>query len=226
MKQILKFVLVLFMVVAAVTALVKAQTVIPNTVEERLSRAQQLMQDENLDSQPAKLRELAMIHSVIAGLDNPTLAATENAVALLKKAEKTNPGDYELMAAHGSVLTMMARYQKKTAQQLRYTKKGFRKMDRALKRDPDNIGALLQRANNSLNMPVFLKRAHYARRDFEHILELVGDKMGPGFKAMILFQLGQAHQLMKKNSKAEACWKMAVEMKAGYWSEKAGNALN
>ncbi len=225
MKPLSLFLLSLIWLMLFSVSAVNAQTVIPDTLEQRKSRVQDLEQQSDLDAQPAKLRELAMIHAVIAGLDEPTPEATVRAVKILERAEKTNPKDYELMAAHGSVLTMMARFQKKTSQQLRYTKKGFRKMDRALKKDPDNIGALLQRANNSLHMPVFLKRTHYARRDFKHILKLVDDKKDSNFKAMVMFQLGLAYELMDDGEAAKKQWQTAGQLKAGFWSDKALSKL-
>ena len=224
MKQRTTLLILICCVMLLAASKIAAQTVIPDTAELRKARVHEL--EQNQANSPAELRELAMIHAVMAGLDNPTLEAATNAVKILEKAEKANPKDFELMSAHGSVLTMMARFQKKTAQQLRYTKKGFRKMDRALKKDPDNIGALLQRANNSLKTPVFLKRTHYAKRDFQRVLELVGDRKGPGFKAMILYQLGDACELMKEDDNAQQQWQKASQLNAGYWSEQALAKLN
>lgn len=197
-----------------------AQTAIPDTAVERKARAVFLEQSLAREDHPEKLRELAMISAVIAGVDDPTAKATARAETILARATQANPGDSELTAAHGSVLTMMAQFQDQTSQQLRYVKKGFRMMDRALKKDPDNIGALLQRANNSLHMPLFLKRTHYAKRDFERLLDLAGNK-GPGFRAMILYQLGQAHQLLKDPASANKYWLEAASLKAGYWSQQA-----
>lgn len=226
MKSLSKCILSLVWMMLAAVSAASAQTAIPDTAEQRKARAIALEQQSDLDNQPAKLRELAMIHAVVAGLDETTPEATKRAVVFLEKAEKANPKDYELMAAYGSVLTMLAKFQKSTAQQFRYTKKGFRRMDRAIKKDPDNIGALLQRANNSLNVPVFLKRAHYARKDLEHVLKLVGDKKGKRFKAMILYQLGLAYELMNENEAAKEHWRTAVGLKAGIWSDKAFSKLN
>ena len=205
---------------------VSAQTSIPDTLVERASRAKVLERSLKIQSNPAQLRELAMIYAVIAGLDDFKKETVEKAEQYLATAVKENPGDFELMATHGSVLAMKAAFEKSNIRQMMYIKKGNRKMDRAIKKDPDNIGALLQRANNSLGLPVFLKRAHFALKDFKHILDLVGDRKGPEFKAMVLFNLGRAHAMLKQQRMAVKYWKQAKLLGTAHWSKKAAERLN
>jgi tetratricopeptide (TPR) repeat protein len=203
-----------------------AQTSIPDTPEQRRERAMALEQTMKNQGTSAQLRELAMIYAVIAGLDDAQPATTQKAIGILEEAVKSNPDDAELTAAYGSVLTMLARFETSTAKQLHYVKKGFRMMDRAIKNDPTNIGALLQRANNSLNTPPFLQRTHFAKKDFQQVLDLVGDSRGPGFKAMILFNLGQAHEVLQDTEQARNYWRDAVKLKVPVWSDKAAVKLN
>lgn len=203
-----------------------AQTAIPGTAGERLQKAMVLEKTLETEQNPRALRELAMIYAVIAGLDDPEKATTLKAEGLLKKASIRMPGDYELMAAHGSVLTMLARYEKSSARQLHFVKKGFRKMDRAIRKDPDNIGALMQRANNSLAMPPFLKRVHFAQKDFQRVLALTDDKHDKTFKAMVLFKLGQAHKRLNQQNKARASWQQSSLLKAPCWSDQAARELD
>lgn len=203
-----------------------AQTAIPGTPEERKARSTELEKSLETESNPLQLRELAMIYAVIAGLDDFKKETVEKAERYLNPAVKENPGDYELMATHGSVLAMKAAFEKSSTRQMMYVKKGTRKMDRALKKDPDNIGALLQRGSNSLGLPVFLKRTHYAQKDFKHILDLVGDQKGPEFKAMILFNLGRAHALLKQQKPAMDYWTQAKRLGTKKWSKMAAEKLN
>ncbi len=219
-------VIILSLVVFLMSASVVAQTVIPDTPEAREARSKVLEKSLEMNSQPGQLRELAMIYAVIAGLDDFKIETIEKAEQYLKPAVKENPGDYELMATHGSVIAMKAAFAKSSMRQMMFLKKGTRKMDRSVKKDPDNIGALLQRGNNSLSLPVFLKRTHLAQKDFKHILELVGDRKGPEFKAMILFNLGQAHLMLKQQMQAVKYWKESKLLGTAHWSEMAAEKLN
>ncbi len=214
------------MVLLFCSTLAAAQTKIPYSPQQRQQRGEELESQLNVTESSAARRELAMIYAVIAGMDDPQKETTKKAQSYLEQATKSLPKDYELMAAYGSVLTMLARFETKTAKQLHYVKMGFRKMDRAIKKDPKNIGALLQRANNSLGLPVFLKRTHFAKKDFQQVLNLVGDSNGPAFKAMILFNLGLACDLLKDSKQAQTYWNQSAEMKAPFWSEKALAKLN
>ncbi|MBU3914057.1 tetratricopeptide repeat protein [bacterium] len=202
-----------------------AQTSIPDSPEGRIAKVKELEKSIKTSKSPEILRELGMIYSVIAGTDNVEKETVHKAEKTLDKATQANPQDYELMAAHGSVLTMMAKFEIETSKQLRFVKSGTRKLDRALKKDPDNIGALLQRGGNSLGLPVFLKRTHFAKKDYQHVLDLVGDKQGPDFKAMVLFNLGRTHELLEEPEKAKEYWQKAKELNAPYWSKKAADKL-
>jgi len=220
----------LFMIITLVSYLVStsvfAQTPIPDTATERENRVRLLEAALDSNSNAGQQRELAMIYAVIAGLDSFKQETVNKADKYLAAATKSNPKDYELMATHGSVLAMKAAFAKSSMRQMMYVKKGARKMDRAIKKDPDNIGARLQRGNNSLGLPLFLKRTHFALKDFKHILDQVGDRKGRDFKAMILFNLGQSHSLMKQQKRAVDFWNQAKLLNTNYWSKKAADKLN
>ncbi|NQU64836.1 MAG: hypothetical protein HQ517_11235 [SAR324 cluster bacterium] len=219
-------VIILSLLCYLIGSLALAQTSIPNTPQERETRSRALEKSLEIKTNPAQLRELAMIYAVIAGLDDFKKETVEKAERYLNPAVKENPGDYELMATHGSVLAMKAAFEKSSTRQMMYVKKGTRKMDRALKKDPDNIGALLQRGNNSLGLPIFLKRTHFAQKDFKHILDLVGDQKGSEFKAMVLFNLGRAHAMLKQQKMATNYWMQAKLLGTKQWSIMAAEKLN
>ena len=203
-----------------------AQYDIPDSAEERAALAVKLEQQWEKTSDEKSLSYLAMVYSAIAGLDDGSRETAHKVEKYLSEASKSSPKDYELMAAHGSVLTMLAQFETKTANQLKYVKMGARKMDRAVKKAPRNIGVLLQRANNSLALPTFLNRTHYARKDFQAVLDIAGDTYGKDFRAMLLFHLGQAHNLMEEVDKAKEYWRQTVLLNVPNWSEKASNALS
>jgi tetratricopeptide (TPR) repeat protein len=226
-ENIMKLQTILFLIaILVMNTNLFAQDHMPNTPEARWSLAMHLEKELEEKKEPKKEIELAILFGVIAGTDKNDQETTIKAEKLLSKASKANPKNYTLMATHGSVLTMLARYEKNQGKQLRYVKLGTRKLDRAVKRDPDNIGVLQQRANNSLNLPPFLNRTHFAEKDFQKILTLIGDKRGPEFKAMIQFNLGRTYEINQNSNKAKEYWQKAVNLNVPYWSEKAQKQLN
>ena len=199
---------------------------IPNSTEERAALATKLEQEWQKTNDGQSLTHLAIVYSAIAGLDDGSQETVRKAEKFLSEATGLFPKNYELMAAHGSTLTMLAQFETKTANQLKYVKKGARKMDRAAKKAPRNISVLLQRANNSLALPPFLNRTHYALRDFQAVLDIVGDKRGADFKAMLLYKLGQAYKIEEKPDMAKKYWQQVASLKnAPAWSAKAKESL-
>ena len=221
----IKILILLIILISTVVINLSAQIQIPDSAEERATLAIELEQkwQQNQDNQT--LVRLAILYSAIAGLDSEEKETVQRAEKYLSKACKIFPKDYELMASHGSVLTMFAKFETKTGKQLKYVKLGTRKMDRAAKKDPHNIGVLIQRANNSLQLPAFLNRAHYAQKDFKTVLEIVGGKNGPGFKAMVLYHLGEAYKITENEEETKKYWQQVVQLNAPRWSAKAKKAL-
>lgn len=222
MKHSILSLLVFFFLIPSLSP---AQTVIPDTAELRKQKIAELEAIIKTNDSTENWRQLAMVYAVVAGLDEPSAEMTKKADLVLNKATQNLPKDMELMAAHGSILTMYARFETETSKQLHFLKKGLRKMDRAIKKDPENIGALLQRGNNSLVLPPFLKRAHFARKDFQLILNLVGNSRGPVFRAMVQYNLGNAHALLNETKQAQSNWRAAKDLNVAVWSEKAANKL-
>lgn len=90
----------------------------------------------------------------------------------LKTALKKDKKDYETMAWLGSIITMKAMFENDPGKQTLYVKMGAKKMDKAIKKAPDNKVVRLTRANNSMELPPFLKRTRFAVTDFEAFLNL------------------------------------------------------
>ena len=193
----------------------------PDSPEERAAVALELERKWEQTKEEKTLAHLAIIYSVIVGLDDRKQETVHKAEEYLNRAGNAFPKDYTLMAAHGSVLTMMAQFETKTANKLKFVKQGTRKLDRAVRKAPDNIEVLMQRGHNSLALPAFLNRAHFAQKDFQAVLKTVGDEKGPQFKAMLLYKLGKAYQITEDFDKAATYWKQAVQLDAPKWSAKA-----
>ncbi len=202
-----------------------AQNNIPDSAAGRATLAVELEQKWTKNQDKNTLVHLATLYSVIAGLDKSEKETVHKAEKYLSKAGKIFPKNYELMASHGSVLTMMAQFETKTGKQLKYVKQGTRKMDRAAKKDPKNVMVLMQRANNALNLPAFLNRAHFAQKDFKTVLNIVGNHNGPAFKAMVLYNLGKAYQITEDLTETKEYWQQAIQLQAPRWSAKAKEAL-
>ncbi len=127
----------------------------------------------------------------------------ENVLVLMEKAKKANPSDMELQAAHGSAVTMLGIYEKVGLKRVRYVEEGSILMDEAVRKDPENVGVLLQRASNSINLPTMFERSPFAIQDFKKILSMIDGKKDVRFKAKIVYQLGIAYELTNKLNKAK-----------------------
>ena len=95
------------------------------------------------------------------------------AVEILTKALEANKKDYETMCFLGSVTTMMAKRTWNPMKKMSYVNKGAALMDKAIRKDPDNVSVRMTRAYNSKNLPSFLNRGHLAVEDFEYLADLI-----------------------------------------------------
>jgi hypothetical protein len=98
---------------------------------------------------------------------------TPKAVECLTRAHEMEKTDYETMCYLGSAITMMANTTGNPIKKMTYVNKGTAQMDKAIKKDPDNINIRLIKAFNSKNLPGFLNRSHFAIEDFEYIADLI-----------------------------------------------------
>jgi hypothetical protein len=103
---------------------------------------------------------------------SPDKARVEEGEKYLKQASQLNPKDHETAAWLGSIITMKALFEGDPGKQTYFVKLGARAMDGAVQQAPDNLIVRLVRANNSLELPPFLKRSRFAVEDFQHYLAL------------------------------------------------------
>ncbi len=207
-------------------------TIIPETKEKREHLVNALEARLKTKKDSDVLKEFAIIQAVIATENIRTKKQLEQAHRIIKEAIAVLPNDSELVAVQGSLITLNAQYvAQNSSQSMTYLKEGIDLMDKAVRQDPNNIGALLWRGLNSLNLPSFLDRKKIAIKDFEKINILVGNSFGPEFSAMIHFYLGNAYDQGKNKANAQQAlyaehhWKKAVDLKAGYWSNLANKNL-
>jgi tetratricopeptide (TPR) repeat protein len=95
------------------------------------------------------------------------------AVEILTKALEANKKDYQTMCYLGSATTMMAKNTWNPMKKMGYVNKGVGLMDKAIRKDPDNISVRMTRAYNSKSLPSFLNRGHLAVEDFEYLAGLI-----------------------------------------------------
>jgi len=95
------------------------------------------------------------------------------AVETLTKALEANKKDYQTMCYLGSATTMMAKNLWNPMKKMGYVNKGAGLMDKAIRKDPDNISVRMTRAYNSKSLPSFLNRGHLAVEDFEYLAGLI-----------------------------------------------------
>ena len=102
----------------------------------------------------------------------PDKAQVELGEKYLKQASQVNPQDAETAAWLGSITTMKAIFETDPGKQTFFVKLGARAMDTAVAQAPDNLVVRLVRANNSIELPPFLKRSRFAIDDYQHYLAL------------------------------------------------------
>ncbi len=95
----------------------------------------------------------------------------------LKRARELSPDDQEIAAWLGSVTTMKALFETDPGRQTLWVKVGAKLMDAAVKAVPDNLVVRLVRANNSIELPPFLRRARFGVEDFGYYLDACGKQV-------------------------------------------------
>ncbi len=102
---------------------------------------------------------------------DPQREDVELAERQLKRARELSPDDHEIAAWLGSVITMKALFETDPGRQTLWVKVGAKLMDAAIKAVPDNLVVRLVRANNSIELPAFLRRARFGVEDFNYYID-------------------------------------------------------
>ena len=127
------------------------------------------------------------------------------AVEALAKAFEANKKDYETMCYLGSATTMMAKRTWNPMKKMSYVNKGAALMDKAIRKDPDNVSVRMTRAYNSKNLPSFLNRGHLAVEDFEYLADLIekNPKSYVSIKNDVYTNLAELHSKAGDQAKSE-----------------------
>lgn len=101
----------------------------------------------------------------------PKREDVEQAERHLKRARELAPADHEVAAWLGSVTTMKALFETDPGRQTLWVKVGTKLMDAAVQAAPSNLVVRLVRANNSVELPPFLRRARFGVEDFSYYID-------------------------------------------------------
>jgi len=116
------------------------------------------------------LKEIGVIYHDLAQKDAKTYA--KKAVNSLEEAQKVKPEDNVTLCYLGSAYTLMAKEFWNPVSKSNYVNKGIECMDKAVRKDPDNITVRMTRGINSTRLPGILNRRQVAYEDFEHLADL------------------------------------------------------
>jgi len=140
-----------------------------------LGRASQL--ENRLDRNPSDdeaLRGLGTVYHSMALEDSKAYA--KKAVQYLEQTHQKRIDDNVVLCYLGSAYTLLAKDAGDRMDQMSYVNKGVEYMDKAVRKDTDNITDYitirLTRANNSMRLPKFLNRRPIAYEDFEVLASL------------------------------------------------------
>jgi len=138
-------------------------------LSEKVSEFQKSLDKNSSDFET--LKALGIVYHIKARKDAKEYAP--RAVEFLSGAYEINRKDYETMCYLGSATTMMAKTTWNPIRKMSYVNKGTGLMDKAVKRDPDNVSVRMTRASNSKSLPSFLNRGDIALEDFEYLAGLI-----------------------------------------------------
>ena len=130
--------------------------------------------EKRLDQNPndyEMLKALGIAYDIKAR-EKPKKFAPKS-IDMLSRAYKMNKKDYVVLCYLGNSTTMMANTTWNPMKKMSYANKGIALMDKAIRKDPDNVTVRLTRANNSKSLPDFLKRGDVAIEDYEYLAEMI-----------------------------------------------------
>jgi tetratricopeptide (TPR) repeat protein len=166
----------LFVLTLLSAALASAQATPPDVIYAKGAEAKAALTafESRLKTHPDDVEALKsagiLLHQMARA--KPNKPQVEQGEAYLKKAAQLDPKDVQTTAWLGSITTMKALFETDPGKQTFFVKVGSRAMDQAVQRDPDNRVVRLIRANNSMELPPFLKRTQFAVEDYSRYLAL------------------------------------------------------
>ncbi|MFQ5652068.1 MAG: tetratricopeptide repeat protein [bacterium] len=121
--------------------------------------------------------------------------AVKQAAETAERALQLDPGNALALAIRGSATTMRGRDTWLPWKKLDYVEEGCDDLDKAVEMAPDNIDVRLFRAINSLRLPDFFHRLHYAVKDLKHLRSLPHfGRLPANLRATVFYYSGVAYQ--------------------------------
>jgi len=192
LKKIFGVCLALFFFISAAWGEEKSQQ---GDLEAMVKKSSKLQERFNQNpSDYDALKELGVIYHDMALKDAKTYA--KKAVNSLEEAQKIKPEDNVTLCYLGSAYTLMAKESWNPVSKSNYVNKGIECMDKAVKKDPDNITVRMTRGLNSRGLPGFLNRRQVAYEDFEHLADLFekGLKIPASLKSTVYKNLSELYK--------------------------------
>jgi len=176
-------------------------------LSKKISEFQKSLDQDSSDYEA--LKALGIAYHIKARKDAKGYAP--RAVEVLSRAYEISKKDNETMCYLGSATTMMANATWNPIKKMTYVNKGTGLMDKAVKKDPDNISVRMTRASNSKNLPSFLNRGDIALEDFEYLAGLIEKNPGylPSIKKKIYSNLAELYEKAGDLTNAERFRKLA-----------------
>jgi tetratricopeptide (TPR) repeat protein len=171
--------------------------------------------EEGLEQDPGNLDLLLQAsryyHRQAMQGDEQALDRADLSVKRLLQVDKVH---VEALSIAGSLLTIRARWSGSLVKRIWYSIRAARKLDKAVKLDPENISARTIRAFTALVLPGFLRRLRTAIDDFEYLIRmkdedpsLLPDEMMP----KVYLNLGLAYAKLRDRERAKEVLRFVVD---------------
>ena len=179
-------------------------------LSKKISELQKIVDQNSSDYKTMK--SLGIAYHIKAREDAKKYAP--KAVKFLSRAYENNKKDYETMCYLGSATTMMAKTTWNPMKKMSYVNKGAALMDKAVRKDSDNVSVRMTRAFNSKQLPSFLERGHLALEDFEYLAGLIekNPESLTSIKKQVYTNLAELYSMAEDHAKADRYKKLAENL--------------
>ncbi|MEM6884419.1 MAG: hypothetical protein AAF571_05255 [Verrucomicrobiota bacterium] len=142
---------------------------------------------------------------------------TDLLIATLETLIELDPDNQLYRVYLGSAYTLKSRDVFPGPSKLRFLKDGLKRMDAAVKKDPENCSVRFIRAVNNYHLPTFINRRDNARADFEILLKQIqtdpGELDARTIQAIHYFA-GLAFKQTERDEEARTVWQAGLELQA------------
>ena len=169
-------------------------------------------------------RQLTLVSiALLASADSPQM---EHTTLTIEQARHALPDDALLMAIEGSLYCIQAGSKNISGlQAMALVNQGFRQLDRAVFKAPNDIGPRLQRAITASRTPAFLGKRALAQQDFNWLIDKIpATRQTQVLRAMLFYLLGEV-MATTDPSQAKSLWQNAAALDGKEWSERAKKHL-